>query len=74
MWIRNKYLFVLGKNRYRYKFLSKKSSIPLEPDKANPRENLVENWNHINETVLNLGVPEWADVVGGQLFAGGHLR
>ena len=32
------------------------------------------NWNHINETVLNLGVPEWADVVGGQLFAGGHLR
>jgi len=63
-----------GKNRYRYKFLSKKSSIPLEPDKANPRENLVENWNHINETVLNLGVPEWADVVGGQLFAGGHLR
>ena len=38
------------------------------------RKNLVENWNHINETVLNLGVPEWADVVGGQLFAGGHLR
>ena len=52
----------------------KKTPSPLVPDAMNPRENVVEDWNHINETVLDLGVPEMADIIGGQMFAGGHLR
>ena len=38
------------------------------------REDIVKDWNHIHETVLSLGVPELADIVGGQLFAGAHSR
>lgn len=46
----------------------------LKPDTNNNRENLIQDWNHIDETVTSLGVPEIADVIGGQMFAGGHLR
>ena len=63
-----------GENKRRYKFLTKKSPPSLEPDNDHPRENIIQDWNHIHETVLNLGVPEFADVIGGQMFAGGHLR
>ena len=63
-----------GERRNRYRFLRKLSPEALEPDKDNVRENIIEDWNHIHETVINLGVPEWADVIGGQMFAGGHLR
>ena len=54
--------------------MTKKSSTSLKPDNDHPRENIIQDWNHIHETVLNLGVPEFADVIGGQMFAGGHLR
>ena len=63
-----------GRSRFRYRFLIRQSPGTLEPDTSNQRDNLIEDWNHINETVLNLGVPEIADVIGGQMFAGGHLR
>ena len=63
-----------GERRNRYRFLHKISPAALEPDKASVRENIIEDWNHIHETVISLGVPEWADVIGGQMFAGGHLR
>ena len=63
-----------GRSRFRYKFLTRQSPGTLEPDSSNDRDNLIEDWNHINETVTNLGVPEIADVIGGQMFAGGHLR
>ena len=63
-----------GERRNRYMFLRKISPASLEPDKNSVRENIIEDWNHIHETVINLGVPEWADVIGGQMFAGGHLR
>ena len=68
------FLFNLGSNKNRYRFLQKKSQPPLVPDLKNPRENVVEDWNHIHETVIDLGVPEMADIIGGQMFAGGHLR
>ena len=54
--------------------MTKKSPTSLKPDNDRPRENIIQDWNHIHETVLNLGVPEFADVIGGQMFAGGHLR
>ena len=63
-----------GRSKFRYRFLIRQSPGTLEPDTSNSRDNLVEDWNHINETVTNLGVPEIADVIGGQMFAGGHLR
>ena len=65
---------VKGKTRSRYLFLSKEPPGSLLPDSSNPRDNIVEDWNHIDETVTSLGVPEMADVIGGQMFAGGHLR
>ena len=52
----------------------KKTQSSLVPDAMNPRENVVEDWNHINETVLDLGVPEMADIIGGQMFAGGAFK
>jgi len=55
-----------GERRNRYRFLHKISPAALEPDKASVRENIIEDWNHIHETVISLGVPEWADVIGGQ--------
>lgn len=63
-----------GRSRSRYGFLIKQSPGTLQPDISNYRDNLIEDWNHIDETVTNLGVPEMADVIGGQMFAGGHLR
>ena len=63
-----------GRSRFRYRFLIRQSPGTLEPDTSNHRDNLIEDWNHIDETVINLGVPEMADVIGGQMFAGGHLR
>ena len=63
-----------GRSRFRYRFLIRQSPGTLEPDTSNSRDNLIEDWNHIDETVTNLGVPEIADVIGGQMFAGGHLR
>ena len=63
-----------GERRNRYRFLTRIPPGALEPDKNNVRENIIEDWNHIHETVLSLGVPEWADVIGGQMFAGNNLR
>ena len=63
-----------GRSRFRYRFLIRQCPGSLEPDTSNDRDNLIEDWNHINETVTSLGVPEIADVIGGQMFAGGHLR
>ena len=62
-------------NKRRYHYLIKQTEKEsLEPDVDSHRENVVEDWNHINETVISLGTPETADVIGGQMFAGGHLR
>jgi len=47
---------------------------PLAEEVEDNRHNIVNDWNHIHETVIDLGVPEMADVIGGQMFAGGHLR
>jgi hypothetical protein len=63
-----------GESRSRLTFLIKQPSRPLEGELSEARENIVDDWNHIHETVLDLGVPEMADVIGGQMFAGGHLR
>ena len=63
-----------GNSRSRLTFLIKQPSKPLEEEVNEPRENIVNDWNHIHETVMDLGVPEMADVIGGQMFAGGHLR
>jgi len=57
----------------RYQFL-KKERQSLKEDKEGERENVTRDWNHISETVQDLGIPEMADVIGGQMFAGGHLR
>ena len=55
-------------------FLARRS-VPNIPEEAKGvRENILKDWNHIHETVISLGIPEIADVVGGQMFAGGHLR
>lgn len=63
-----------GSNKNRYRFLQKKTPLALVPDPKNVRENVIEDWNHINETVRDLGVPEMADIIGGQMFAGNNLR
>ena len=47
---------------------------PHEGKLTNARENIVDDWNHIHETVIDLCVPEMADVIGGQMFAGNNLR
>ena len=63
-----------GDSRSRLSFLKKKPTQSLEEELETTRENIVNDWNHIHETVMDLGVPEMADVIGGQMFAGGHLR
>jgi len=63
-----------GNSRSRINFLIKQPSKPLEEELQEQRENVVRDWNHIHETVIDLGIPEMADVIGGQMFAGGHLR
>ena len=63
-----------GSSRSRYKFLTRQAPGSLEPDPNNDRDNLIQDWNHIDETVTSLGVPEMADVIGGQMFAGNNLR
>ena len=63
-----------GESRSRLTFLIKQPSKPLEGELTEARENIVDDWNHIHETVIDLGVPEMADVIGGQMFAGNNLR
>jgi len=63
-----------GNSRSRLNFLMKQPSKPLEEEVNEARENVVKDWNHIHETVIDLGVPEMADVIGGQMFAGSHLN
>jgi len=58
----------------RFSFLWKKPVENLPEDDEGVRDNVVKDWNHIHETVICLGVPELADIVGGQIFAGGHTR
>ena len=63
-----------GNSRSRLYFLIKQPTKPLEEEVKEARENVVKDWNHIHETVIDLGVPEMADVIGGQMFAGSHLK
>ena len=63
-----------GNSKSRLTFLIKQPSQPLEGEVTEARENIVDDWNHIHETVIDLGVPEMADVIGGQMFAGNNLR
>jgi len=63
-----------GDSRSRLSFLKKKPTQSLEEELETTRENIVNDWNHIHETVMDLGVPEMADVIGGQMFAGSHLN
>ena len=63
-----------GNSRPRINFLIKQPIKSLEEELTDTRENIVADWNHIHETVIDLGVPEMADIIGGQMFAGGHLR
>ena len=70
----DRFLSKLGSNKNRYRFLLRKTPLALVPDPKNHRENVIEDWNHINETVRDLGVPEMADIIGGQMFAGNNLR
>lgn len=61
-----------GKHGTRLEFLKKRSLPNLAEDKPGVREDVVKDWNHIHETVRDLGVPEIADVIGGQIFAGAN--
>jgi len=61
-----------GKHGARLEFLRKRSLPNLPEDKPGVREDVVKDWNHIHETVRDLGVPEIADVIGGQIFAGAN--
>merc|ERR1719400_655511 len=61
-----------GKHGARLDFLKKRSLPNLPEDGPGVREDVVKDWNHIHETVRDLGVPEIADVVGGQIFAGAN--
>jgi len=61
-----------GKHGTRLEFLRKRSLPNLPEDKPGVREDVVKDWNHIHETVRDLGVPEIADVIGGQIFAGAN--
>ena len=78
-----------GKHGARLEFLRKRSLPNLPEDKPGVREDVVKDWNHIHETVRivsktfhhaifyqvrDLGVPEIADVIGGQIFAGANGR
>ena len=63
-----------GENKSRYRFLLRKRPLALEEDTEHHRDNVINDWNHIHETVLDLGVPEFADIIGGQMFAGNNLR
>ena len=63
-----------GDSRSRLNFLKKQPTKSLTEEVEEERENVINDWNHIHETVMDLGVPEMADVIGGQMFAGGHLR
>ncbi len=41
---------------------------PLTPLKSDPRENLVEDWNDINEIATEFGTPEFADHMSGHVY------
>jgi len=59
------------RNKYSFLMTTRQS---LQEEEENIRENVTRDWNHISETVQDLGIPEFADVIGGQMFAGGHVR
>ena len=63
-----------GPGRHRLSFLVRDPDSGIAEDAENSRDSLISNLNHIHETVMVLGVPEVADIIGGQMFAGGHLR
>ena len=63
-----------GPGRHRLSFLVRDPDRGIAEDAENSRDSLISNLNHIHETVMVLGVPEVADIIGGQMFAGGHLR
>ena len=79
-----------GKHSTWLEFLKKRSLPNLREDDPGVREDVVKDWNHIHETVTfsskqsiwqsnikqvrDLGVPEIADVIGGQIFAGANGR
>ncbi|XP_023349458.1 uncharacterized protein LOC111718169 isoform X2 [Eurytemora carolleeae] len=56
-----------------YSFLNNRRC-SLTEEEVGLRENVTRDWNHISDTIQDLGIPEFADVVGGLMFAGGHLR
>jgi len=53
-------------------FLKKRSVPNMAEEDQGVRDNIARDWNHITETVVSLGVPELADAVGGQMFAGAN--
>jgi len=63
-----------GNSRSRFSFLIKQPSKALVEEVKDHRQNVIDDWNHIHETVIDLGIPEMADVIGGQMFAGNNLR
>ena len=63
-----------GNSRSRFSFLIKQPSKALVEEVKDHRENVIDDWNYIHETVIDLGIPEMADVIGGQMFAGNNLR
>jgi len=65
--------FLSSGRRNSYSFL-KSTRRALKEDEEGFRENVTRDWNHISDTVQDLGIPEFADVIGGQMFAGNNLR
>jgi len=62
------------KHGVRLGFLKHRTHPNLPEEEIGLRKDIAREWNHIYETVRDLGVPEMADVIGGQIFAGGHAR
>jgi len=63
-----------GKHGVRLGFLKQRTHQNLPEEEVGLRKDVAREWNHIYETVRDLGVPEMADVIGGQVFAGGNAR
>merc|ERR1719447_1844754 len=60
-----------GKHGKRLGFLSQRTHPNLPEEEVGLRKDITREWNHIYETVRDLGVPEMADVIGGQISARG---
>jgi len=60
-----------GKHGMRLGFLRQRSHPNLPEEEVGLRKDIAREWNHIYETVIVLGIPEMADVVGGQISARG---